>query len=240
MRALQPMPHGPGFLRRHAAWPLLAFVVLVTATMAGNGDLWLADRLYAWEGGRWALREAWMTRQVLHLGGRNLSALLWLTMLAAWLAACLHGGWAPLRRPLGYLLLATAGAAAAVSLLKGVTAMDCPWDLSRYGGRLPMIGLLTARPPELPVAACFPAGHASGGYAWLASYFFLRVAWPRARHAGLAFGLAMGLAFGIAQQLRGAHFLSHDVWTAAICWFVALGLYLAFWPRQLASARAPA
>jgi membrane-associated PAP2 superfamily phosphatase len=30
--------------------------------------------------------------------------------------------------------------------------------------------------------------------------------------------------FGIDQQLRGAHFLSHDLFTAMICWAVALGL----------------
>jgi membrane-associated PAP2 superfamily phosphatase len=32
--------------------------------------------------------------------------------------------------------------------------------------------------------------------------------------------------FGIGQQLRGAHFLSHDVATALICWLLSLGLYL--------------
>ncbi|KAB8189481.1 phosphatase PAP2 family protein [Lysobacter maris] len=234
------LPSGPGFLRGHALAPLLAFLVLAVATMAGGGDLWLADHLYAWEGGDWALRGSWVTQQAIHLGGRNLSALMWLAVLAAWLVACLRAGWAPLRKPLGYLLLATAVATAAVSLLKGVTGMDCPWDLSRYGGDLPMVGLFSVRPAGLPEAACFPAGHASGGYAWMASYFFLRVAWPRVRFAGLALGLTMGLVFGVAQQLRGAHFLSHDVWTAAICWFVALGLYLLFWPRRSDAAEAVA
>ncbi|MNV84902.1 hypothetical protein D3C71_1788110 [compost metagenome] len=42
----------------------------------------------------------------------------------------------------------------------------------------------------------------------------------------------MGLLFGFAQQLRGAHFLSHDVWTLAISWFVALALYLAMARRE--------
>ena len=37
-------------------------------------------------------------------------------------------------------------------------------------------------------------------------------------------GLVIGISFGLAQQLRGAHFLSHDVWSAAICWFGALFL----------------
>lgn len=31
----------------------------------------------------------------------------------------------------------------------------------------------------------------------------------------------LGLTFGITQQLRGAHFLSHDLWSAALCWAIA-------------------
>jgi membrane-associated PAP2 superfamily phosphatase len=41
----------------------------------------------------------------------------------------------------------------------------------------------------------------------------------------LGFGLAAGLIFGLAQQLRGAHFLSHDLWALAISWLVALALH---------------
>ncbi|MBB1060017.1 phosphatase PAP2 family protein [Marilutibacter spongiae] len=226
---------GADFLRLHALWPLLAFVVLATLAMAGQGDAWIADRLYAWEGGRWALREAWTTQQLIHLGGRDLSALAWLLAFAAWMVACLRPGAARLRRPLAYLLVATLASTATVALLKGVTAMDCPWDLARYGGHLPAVGLFELRPSGMPAAACFPAGHASGGYAWVASYFFLGVVQPRMRYWGLAFGLGLGLVFGVGQQLRGAHFASHDLWTAAICWFVALGAYRLFWPSRTAA-----
>ena len=63
--------------------------------------------------------------------------------------------------------------------------------------------------------------------AWVANH---RVA-PARRRWGLCLGLGMGLLFGISQQFRGAHFLSHDVWTAAICWFAALALHVAMFPR---------
>ena len=36
-----------------------------------------------------------------------------------------------------------------------------------------------------------------------------------------AVGLAAGAVFGLAQQLRGAHFLSHDIASLAVCWAVA-------------------
>lgn len=53
-----------------------------------------------------------------------------------------------------------------IATLKQLVSMDCPWDLVRYGGDLPFIGLFEARPKKLPDSACFPAGHASPGYAW--------------------------------------------------------------------------
>ena len=53
----------------------------------------------------------------------------------------------------------------------------------------------------------------------------------------LAIGLAAGLVFGISQQFRGAHFLSHDIWSLALCWYLSLGIHYAIF-RRSASASA--
>jgi membrane-associated PAP2 superfamily phosphatase len=42
----------------------------------------------------------------------------------------------------------------------------------------------------------------------------------------LAAALAVGIAFSIGQEARGAHFLSHDLTSAAIVWFVQLWIYV--------------
>ena len=87
----------------------------------------------------------------------------------------------------------------------------------------------------MPAASCFPAGHASAGYAWVALYFFFLARRPAWRWRGLAIGLIAGAVFGIAQQLRGAHFFSHDLWTLMICWSTALLLYVGMLaPRRTA------
>ena len=49
--------------------------------------------------------------------------------------------------------------------------------------------------------------------------------------AGLLTGLLAGGIFGVAQMARGAHFLSHTLWTAGICWFVAFGLDVLAFPE---------
>ena len=87
---------------------------------------------------------------------------------------------------------------------------------------------------ELPRGHCFPAAHASSGYALVAFYFALRerhAAWAR---CALLIGLATGLLFGIAQQARGAHFLSHDVWSAFLVWMTTLTLYTSGFITKLA------
>ncbi len=224
-----------GFLARHLLLPLLLAVAASLVLMAGNGDQWLADQLYRWEGGRWAFRDAWWTTHVIHRGGKNLSTLAAVLVILALLRACLDARWKPLRRPLLYLLLAVGLSTGVVALLKSMTQMDCPWDLERYGGLRPFIGLFESRPVVLGHAACFPAGHASAGYGWVALYFFSLQVRPRWRWAALAVAVATGLLFGFSQQLRGAHFFSHDVWSLAVSWTVAVLLYLLMFPPAKAT-----
>jgi len=224
-----------GFLGRHLLIPLLLAVAASVVLMAGNGDQWLADHIYRWEGSRWAFKDAWWTTHVIHRGGKNLSTLAGVLVMLALLRACLDARWKALRRPLLYLLLAVGLSTGLVALLKSMTQMDCPWDLQRYGGLRPFIGLFEARPELLGRAACFPAGHASAGYGWVALYFFALQVRPRWRWVALATAVATGLAFGFSQQLRGAHFLSHDVWSLAVSWTVAVLLYLLMFPPATAS-----
>ncbi len=213
------------FWRRHAGRPLALLVLLHLVLVVGDGDQLVAGWLYAMQGGQWRLRHALVTETVLHAGGRFLQWMLWLAVLLLWIYSLRRTADATLRRALRDLLLATLLSALLVVWLKSSTGIDCPWDLRRFGGERPLIGWWQSRPAEWPHAACFPAAHAAGGYAWLATYFFLLRVSPAYRHAGLLLGLGLGLLFGIGQQLRGAHFASHDLWSAAICWFSSLAIY---------------
>ncbi len=221
-------PTAARFVRAHLWWPLLGMSLLIAAWTIGHGDLWLADRVYAWEGGRWALKHAFLTENMIHIVGRNLSIAAWSGVLACFMAARYRKGWAHLRKPLGCLLLATLAASLSVAWVKSWSNVDCPWDLLRYGGERPYVDLFSLRPVGLARGACFPAGHASGGYAWCALYFYFAAVRPAWRWYGFATGLALGSIFGIAQQLRGAHFMSHDLWAATICWAAVASVSLAF------------
>lgn len=223
---------GPRFKLWHAWLPFMLVGLLLLVDTVFGLDQRLADAVYAWEGHRWALKEAFATQQLVHRGGHDISLLAWCAACAVW-AWSLHAEHRRIwRKPLSYLVLATLATTLLVAWIKSWSNMDCPWDLLRYGGERPFVGLFEVRPLGIGRARCFPAAHAGAGYAWLSMYFFLGVVRPRWRWVGLLVGLGTGLTFGVAQQLRGAHFLSHDLWTLAICWALALLLFRMFWPKR--------
>ena len=59
----------------------------------------------------------------------------------------------------------------------------------------------------------------------MALYFVFRDRAPRLAYCRLGAGVLFGLVFGLAQQSRGAHFISHDLCSALLAWFVPLTLY---------------
>jgi len=180
-------------------------------------DLKLAHWLYRLQGERWALKDQWLFSELLHRQGRHASIALLLIFLGLLLASFRHAGLKRYRRLWVYLVVAPLSASALVLLGKQTTGIPCPWDLQPFGGQLPYLPLsrqLLSRGD----GACFPAGHASAGYAWLALYFAALAVAPRWRFHLLGLALGLGLLFGITQQLRGAHLLSHDLWSLTLCW----------------------
>jgi membrane-associated PAP2 superfamily phosphatase len=214
------------FWWQHARIPLIVLAVVTVAT-----NMWMLDSAIARTlffdaaGQQWIGAHNWWTTTFLHDGGRWAIRVLALLSLLFWAATFARPGLREWRWPAGYFTVALVLAIGLVGLLKTVTNVDCPWDLQEFGGRFPYVHLFANRPAGLKHAQCFPAAHASSGYALMALYF---VAYERGRglaRIGLAIGLFMGLLFGIAQQSRGAHFFSHDVWSACITWLVSLSLY---------------
>lgn len=116
------------------------------------------------------------------------------------------------RRPLLILTMSLLIVPFSVSVLKATTNVPCPHDIVGFGGQLPYVDVLDAWPegskPEQR-QRCFPAGHASGGFALLALVLFGR---NRREKILIATGvLTLGWSMGIYKMVVGDHFLSHTV-----------------------------
>jgi membrane-associated PAP2 superfamily phosphatase len=208
-------------MRADVWWPLAAFVVLAILFEVTRVDLWVADALYRWEGGAWTLRRDPVVRDVLHEDAKHLIGFVYGVIVGACVLSLLVDRLSPYRAGLVYLVVAIALSTLSVALLKDVTHVSCPWSIDRYGGTLRYVPHWLAPFTDGAQGRCFPAGHASSGYALLALHFYCRRYAPSLRWPAFVLALACGATFGVAQQLRGAHYLSHDLWALAICWFGA-------------------
>ncbi len=217
----------------HCLVPLAFFVFLATLFEFSNIDLALSDRFYDFTNSRWFLHDAWWTEQLIHSGGRKLILVIALAALTAWGLSFRLSALRPWRRAALYFVLSIGIGTGLVALGKATTNRHCPWDYDRYGGSVPYVRLFEQNPPGCSRGNCFPAGHASGGFAMMSGYFIFYKRNRRLAIGILVLGLALGSLFGFAQVARGAHFVSHNIWTAAICWFAALLLYTTLFRGRL-------
>lgn len=204
--------------RIRLGWLTLALLFVLLLWDASGLDMALAR----WAGGPqgFALRDHWLLTRVLHDATK---ALAW----AFTLLLCLGVVWP--RGPLQKLpftrrvqLPATALIASAViAAVKGASATSCPWDMAEFGGVARhlshWVGWFVA---DGGGGHCFPAGHATTGFAFVGGFFALRRQLPRLARVWLVVALGVGFSLGVVQQLRGAHFMSHTLWTAWVCWTV--------------------
>jgi membrane-associated PAP2 superfamily phosphatase len=108
-----------------------------------------------------------------------------------------------------------------VPVIKRYSQTSCPWDLTEFGGTAAYVphwvrGLTDGGPGH-----CFPSGHAVSAFGFFGLYFLWRDHDPRRAHAALLAVSVLGLLLGTAQIARGAHHLSHVLWSAWLCWTVA-------------------
>lgn len=218
--------------RLWVAWTLLLLSTL--AWDASGADL--AVMLHIGTPTGFALRHAPLLETVLHNGGRQLSVVLYLGLVAWVFMAKPSGAASPTRAERLMVLILVTSALATVSVIKGSSRSSCPWEWSMFGGPASYVSHWNLWTTDGGDGRCFPGGHASGAFAFLA--LCLPWLWPpvpgRHRAVGLrwlALVLAAGLVAGLTQTLRGAHPPSHTLWTAVICGGVALGGWALALPR---------
>ncbi len=165
------------------------------------------------------LRDHWWMAKIMHAGARNVG---WI-----FLVAMLIGIWRPwgALRALAKadrvsLFLSVLSALLSVTLIKGLSQTSCPWDLQAFGGPAPYVSHWNLWVSDGGGGHCFPAGHASTGFAFMAAYFGLRQNNTPGAMKWLVLAIGVGFVLGISQQMRGAHFMSHTLWTAWLCWTV--------------------
>jgi membrane-associated PAP2 superfamily phosphatase len=204
-------------LRRDAAVALIGLLCLL-AWDATDLDLALVRRFG--DAGGFAWRDHALTSGLLHEGGRAVG---WLVF-----GVLVIGVWRPLpfartlsRRDRVWWVVATFACVLTVSLVKRFSLTSCPWSLAEFGGSARWVSHWAWGVGDGGPGHCFPSGHASAALAFVSGWFVMREHHARVARAWLLAVLAAGALLGGAQLMRGAHYPSHTLWTAWICWCVA-------------------
>jgi len=211
---------------------LLGLLVLLTWEIGGL-DL-AVSRHYGTTSG-FALRDVWYTRALLHDGGRALG---WSAMAVMVACAVWSRQDRPLRAQHWYWIGVTLVCLLLVPAIKQVSSTSCPWDLVEFGGVASYVPHWRLGVHDGGPGHCFPSGHAVAAFAFLTLYFDWRTLKPRLARVCLALVCVAGVLYGWAQLARGAHFVSHTLWSAWLCWAVCA--LAAAWKARLKPAGAAA
>jgi membrane-associated PAP2 superfamily phosphatase len=209
------------FARTELGWLAATLALIILLARYTPLDHALTGLFYDPVTQRFPLRDQALWAVIMHTGLKYLSVAVWFALLLWWISLRRQPARRPLRQAIGFTLIVTLLVSLTVSSLRAISPHSCPWELSLFGGTADYFRFFDAVPLNPGSGRCAPSGHAASGFVWLAGYIALRdVDRTKARFA-LAFSLALGVLTGLTQLVRGAHFLSHVLLTAWVCFAVA-------------------
>jgi membrane-associated PAP2 superfamily phosphatase len=209
------------FLLLHALLIPGAFATAAIAARYSGLDHQIAATFFDPGAGAFPARTSDALEVFGHRFAKSAVLLAWFTLLAAALASTL------LRPQLDryrVTLWTTLGAMAlgptVVVVLKSLNAHRCPWGLRSFGGYSDFASGWFV--PAAEVGHCFPSGHAAAGFSLVAlSFAGMALRNRKLAQYGLVAALVAGFLFSAVRIAQGAHFLSHNLWSAAIDWMAA-------------------
>ncbi|KXU38509.1 phosphoesterase [Ventosimonas gracilis] len=181
-------------------------------------------------------RHSFLLESILHTKVKQLLIGFGLCALAGFVLSLFIARLKPWRRDLSYLVLALTLCSSIVTPLKAATNVHCPWSLQVFGGDQQFRPLLGKTIESNKPGRCWPAGHASAGFSWLALFSLLRDRYPRSARVALVGALALGSLLASGRMMQGAHFFSHSLWTLLLDWVIGVLAYRLLLYRPPAAA----
>jgi membrane-associated PAP2 superfamily phosphatase len=215
----------PASLITKTDWAMLAALLLITLAwdMGGLDLLWAHD--YGTAQG-FVLKNAPVLQFWFHDVAQNIGRGLFIMGII--LIGLPVGGFRRMRRAdRAHMVLSTLLASLLIIVMKRFSSTSCPWSLTAFGGVAPYVGHWQWGVADGGGGHCFPGGHSSTGFSFIAASFWLRRAMPSWSVAMWWLATITGLLLGWVQQIRGAHFLSHTLWAWLLCAAVGLGYFYA-------------
>lgn len=205
-----------------------ALIVAVIFFGVSGTDIWVQNFFYDPLTHQWALnREDPVLNFIFYDGIKRLIIIFNVIVLVVLIAGWKRPFLSKYRRGLLIVLLSSIFVPIIVGSLKATTNIPCPKNLEIYGGAYPHTCVWEKYPSTFcnqKKIKCWPAGHASGGFALLSLYFLFRT--RKAKIAALSGVMVIGWSMGTYKMLIGDHFLSHTVITMILAWLIISAIVL--------------
>lgn len=182
-------------------------------------NLWVSN-LFWNETEHFYLKNNLFFSNVLHDWGRYLLVVLFCSILAYRVYLGRKPDFDQLKLGLSYMLFCWVFSVLTIVVLKTLTTLPCPWNVQQFGGDSVYLMLREVFSQNYPAGRCFPSAHASGAYGLMGLAYFAAVHGKSFWAVALSI-LTLGALYGGVQVARGAHFISHDIFTLLLCWLVA-------------------
>jgi membrane-associated PAP2 superfamily phosphatase len=216
----------PPVLKSWLVWPALLAIILVVVDCTTDSDRAVTRLVFDRVAGMFPLRNDFFVEVIMHHWAKYAVVTIGALVIGALLLSFVLPAFTAHRRLLIFLALSLSVAPLSVSIGKALSPKHCQWDVDEFGGLVPYTRIFEAPTANVPPGHCFPAGHASTGFALMAFYFAAYARRVRkAALTALAIGIAAGVALGWGRVLQGAHVASHVFWSGLLCWVVMVLLY---------------
>ena len=225
MRTRHTRLSAPTSIESNGFWLVLSSTGLLLTLLLShitNIDLLIQGYLFDGQSGNWLLdRDAPGLKLLFYDGIKAVLVLLAAVSLTTIVIDSFRPLLGTLRRPLLIVALSLILVPGTVGIMKATTNTPCPRDIATFGGELPYVDVLDSWPTGSEPAElqrCYPAGHASGGFALLA--LILMTSSLQGRIALAVMALSVGWGMGIYKMAIGDHFLSHTLASMLIGIFI--------------------
>jgi len=193
---------------------LLGFLLLqFFFPIAGTIDMILISP-WITSSGIFYLKDNWYLAELSHHYLKNIIILFYAIIFFLWIASFRFSLLKKQCVNFGYFFFVSMICTITIGIFKAHSAHACPWNMTLPSsqGFIWNFSLINGH--------CFPGGHASSGFALITGYFVYHKKFPKYAYFSLIIGLILGFIMGWTQMMRGAHFLSHNLWTLWIILFI--------------------
>lgn len=207
----------------------VALIITVVFFGVSGTDIWVQNHFYNPITQQWLIdHDEPVLKFIFYDGIKRLiiivDVVILITLIIGWKMPSL----ALYRKGLVIVLLSGIFVPVVVGSFKALTNLPCPKNLEIYGGNYPHTCVWEKYPKSFCQQGkikCWPAGHASGGFALLSLIYLFRT--RKAKIIAGTSAMAIGWSMGTYKMLIGDHFLSHTFITMVMAWFIiSLIVYL--------------